>query len=73
MAEKIICSYCEVELANFADEPDKVARCGLCGEITCSLCMERHYKEEHPGLIQYGRLDEEGKFRSVEDWNWEGS
>jgi len=69
--EKIVCPYCLEELANFANEPDKVARCGICGEITCGLCIETHYKEKHLGFIQFGKLDENGVFQEVKEWNWE--
>ena len=71
--ERAICPYCKEGLSNFDNEPDKVARCGICGEITCGLCIEKHYTERHPGFIQFGRLDEKGVFRVVNGWDWESS
>lgn len=63
--EKTVCPYCEVDLHKFDKETDRVARCGHCGEITCHVCIPRHFFKEHPGYIQYGRLDEHGQFHSI--------
>jgi len=65
MNEKIVCPYCKVDLHFGDNEEDEVAYCNKCGLITCNLCAESHYREEHTGLIwNYGYLDEKGIFRA---------
>ena len=54
MAEKVICPYCRVNLQDESGVDDEIARCGLCGEITCGLCINQHFNLKHPGMIQYG-------------------
>ena len=61
---KVFCPYCEVNLCNGLDkrEGDEVARCEACGEITCNLCIEQHYIENHEFPWKFGYMNEAGEF-----------
>ena len=56
-----VCPMCDRELRTGEKGNGK---CGICGTLTCDCCLEDHILENHPNIMQYGDLNDDGDFVS---------